>query len=75
MLGVATKAEDLLDAVRRLNPDGSGSVSSRQAADAAGLTISDCDLSDLIRALRETGLIEGHAPVNGGTEWGALRLT
>lgn len=65
----------LIDAVRKLNPDGTGSVTGRQAADAAGLRISDEDLFELIQELRNANPMRLDAYREGADPgWRLLRL-
>jgi hypothetical protein len=71
---VATEA--FLAAVEQLNPNGRGSVSGREAADFAGLTLTDADLDDLIVHLIRgvPPQLVGHPPLQSGEQWVFLRL-
>ena len=69
-------AEAFLAAVQQLNPTGRGSVSGREAADMAGLTLTSADLDDLIVHLITAvpPRLCGHPPLQTGEDWVLLRL-
>jgi hypothetical protein len=66
----------LLTAVAELNPHGRGSVSGREAADVAGLTLGDRDLDELVRhlMLANPPRLYGRAPRAPGEQWVLLRI-
>jgi hypothetical protein len=66
----------LLAAVARLNPDGRGSITGTQAAEAAGLDADPAELDELIRSLvnHEPPRLAAYPPTGTETEWQLLRL-
>jgi hypothetical protein len=71
MVADQVAAEAFLAAVKQLNPNGRGSVSGREAADFAGLTLTDADLDDLIVHLIRgvPPQLVGHPPLQSGEQW------